>query len=122
MKVAIFRIDPRKQSDIVMKRQLRYHPKMKQKGYLNWPPGWAGSYDAKTVFPTGEQGILRAVEICERDAIGPRGLVLTTEFRGNRHSGVLRFDDEAVVDPLFDTMKGMIGSEIREIGDIEIDL
>lgn len=50
MKVAIFRIDRRKQSDIIMKRELRYHPKMKQKGYLNWPPGWAGSYMRRPFF------------------------------------------------------------------------
>jgi hypothetical protein len=103
--------------------QLRIHPKMKWEGFSNWPPVWAASYSRADTSPMGEEGVLTGVEMNEAGNALPRHLTLTMEHRGNGSSAMLCCDDEENVIPrLFEILKGCIGWEIGQIGDLDVDL
>ena len=102
--------------------QLRTHPKMKWEGFSNWPPTWGGSYGSGDIFPIGEEGNLKDVEMLEEDQAELRGLTLTIEHRGNTSSGLLYCDDTTVVPRLYDILRGCLGWSISQIGDLDVDL
>jgi hypothetical protein len=106
----------------VVKAQLRTHPKVKYHGARTWPPDLGGAYDATTVLPIGEQGILEDVSVAERDYIGPERVDLIVEYQGRRHSGQVWLDDPALAPRLCEILKKHIGSPITEISDLEVDL
>lgn len=84
--------------------------------------GLGGAYDSTTVFPVAEQGVLRDVDIAERDLIGPRRLDLTIEYGGRRHSGQVWVDDPSLVPRLREILQRHIDEPLNEIGSLEVDL
>jgi hypothetical protein len=103
--------------------QLRIHPKMKWEGFSNWPPVWAASYSPADTSAMAEEGVLTGVEMNEAGNALPRHLTLTMEHHGNGLSAMLCCDDEENVIPrLFEILRGCIGWEIGQIGDLDVDL
>jgi hypothetical protein len=103
--------------------QLRTHPKMEWEGFSNWPPVWTDSYGRANGFPLGEEGVLTGVEMNEASDTLPRHLTLTMMHLGNTSWAVLCCDDdENVIPRLYRILKGCIGREIGQIGDLDIDL
>jgi hypothetical protein len=103
--------------------QLRTHPKMKWEGFSNWLPSWAGSYGPADIFPIGEEGVLTGVKMNEAGNTLPRHLTLTMMHLGNTSSAVLCCDEEENVIPrLLEILKGCVGWEISQIGDLDVDL
>ena len=102
--------------------QLRTHPKMKWEQVSNWPPAWAGSYGRGDVFPGEEEGVLTGVDPVEANSTSARHLKLRGEHRGNIWEGVLHCDDEDVIAPLFEILKGCIGWKTSRIRDPDVDL
>jgi hypothetical protein len=103
-----------------MKAQLRTHPKLKYKGARTWPPDWSGGYNGTA--PQGEEGRLRDVGVAEKDLIGPQRLDLYVEHEGRRYGGQVWVDDPTLVPKLCDLLKEHIGSPMRQIGELEVDL
>ena len=103
-----------------LKTQLRSHPKMTFRGISMWPPGWGGSYGPGSIFPVGEQGVLD-VTILEAGRIGPRRLLVTNEYLGNLSTGVLTFDDLALLSQVHDVLKACVGLEFSDVGEVELD-
>jgi hypothetical protein len=101
-----------------MKHSIRTHPKIG-----GWPPGFGGSQASGAGFPIHEQGILRDVVIYEADAVLPRRIYLSVEYRGNRFGGGLVPKDENVIDRLHAFLRtNCLGKEISEIGSLNVCL
>jgi hypothetical protein len=102
--------------------QLRAHPKMRWKGYSNWP-AWGGARRGRDDrAPGGEDGVLIAVDIAQA-AIGlPPHLVLTIEYLEDTFSDDLFCDDETVIPGLLEILKRCTRWPVNRIGDLEVDL
>lgn len=105
-----------------MKAQLRTHPKVRYQGARVWPPDWSGGYNGGSQFPRGEEGVLADVEVADRDLIGPERLELVNQYEGRKFSGMLWLDDTTLVPKLRDILTQHIGSSLREVGELEVDL
>ncbi len=105
-----------------MQAQLRTHPKLKYEGARTWPPDWGGAYGPTTLFPIGEQGILREVKLIDRDYIGPSRLELVVDYLGQRHSGQIWVDDTGVIPKLYQILKEHLGEPISDLGSLVVDL
>lgn len=97
--------------------RLRDHPKMRYHGLPNWPPHWGGAYSPGAKFPSGEEGILKAVQHLE----GSCSITLVLEYEGGTYRGALFLDDPSFLLPLYQRLRDYIDRPIREIGDLEID-
>jgi hypothetical protein len=105
-----------------MEAQLRTHPKLKYEGARTWPPALGGGYAPTTIFPVGEQGILREVKLIDRDYIGPRRLELVVDYLGKRRSGQIWIDDTSVVPKLYHILKEHLGEPLSDLGSLVVDL
>jgi hypothetical protein len=105
-----------------MKAQLRTHPKVRYQGARIWPPDWSGGYDGGTAYPQGEEGVLEDVWVADKDLLGPEHLELLNGYEGRRFAGLVWLDDPALVPKLRDILREYIGSPIRKIGELEVDL
>lgn len=93
---------------------------MRYYGIPTWPPDRGGPYQGHDVFPTGEDGVLYAVERINEDARYPKRLILTIEFRGNQYSGDLWIEDGDFLEDVFTILKKNKGKDLTTIGQLEI--
>ena len=93
--------------------RLREHPK------IQWPPVWSSSESA---VPMEERGLLKEIDLLEKDREGPTRLLLAVEFDGKPRFAELTCDNQAFLRRLYDMIKPLCGREMNEIGDMTIQL
>ncbi len=81
------------------------------KGALAWPPGWGSAYGPGARFPTGEEGVLRGVEPDPKEGY----LVLTMEYQGRAHTGVLVWDGPPTLAETQGLLRDRVGRPISEV-------
>ena len=104
-----------------MKAYLYNHPKI-----TNWPPATGGSYGPGDVFPSPGEGKLHEVEFVETSRqTGQEHLRVVVEFRGRLSSGEVFAadpDDHQALPALLKELKNQIGTEMRDISNMQFDL
>lgn len=92
--------------------RLRDHPDLE----YQWPPSWAAAYSTGDRFLIGdESGTLKGVKVM------PGELVLTADYDGRDHSGVLLAQDQEFLTRLAEVLKQHLGEPLEQIGHLEID-
>jgi hypothetical protein len=105
-----------------MKAPVRNHPKLRFWRVSSWPPAFSSSYGSTTIFPVGEQGVLKSVSRLPASSALPAHLELTIEFSGWTFTGPLCIDDTALLPQLETFLAAHLGQELSAIGGEELDL
>lgn len=91
----------------------------------NWPPATGGSYGPGDVFPMPGDGTLHDAKLVPAFRHYPAHLSVEVEFQGRISSGpVLAVDanDRAALPALLNELKKLIGRDLRDISNMELDL
>lgn len=87
---------------------------LKWKALPMWPPEWTAS-DAGA----GEEGVLADVQF--RSDLSPRLITIVANHLGEHRKGILILEDATQLEILFHNLRGNIGKELSEIGNLTID-
>jgi hypothetical protein len=98
---------------------LRNHPLISYNGIHSWPPVWTFTDGPENKRPTGEIGILKAVEL---SSIQPADrCFLHIDHEGSSYVGCLLFDDPVFCRHIAELLQGYCGRSMAEIGSIECE-
>lgn len=97
---------------------------MTWRGSKVWPPrGWAASDEPAADISTCAKGILRKVQFYKSPPPFPPNeiyLILTAKFEGHVRVGLI-FGTLEHLESLYYKLNGMIGNQLMELEEIEID-
>jgi hypothetical protein len=99
---------------------MRNHPKIK-----DWPPATGGSYGRGDVFPMPGEGTLHDVKLVPGFRNRSEHLLVAIEFQGRISSGEVFAadpDDHKVLPALLTELKKQIGSDMKDISDMQLEL
>ena len=83
--------------------------------WLAWPPRWAAvSFAAGDTVPLGLDGVLTAIR--QTGAF----LVLTMEFEGRRHVGLLRWTPPPSLEQVAQVLRERVGQAIAKLSEVEM--